>query len=91
MPPSTAAATNTSALFGIFRCGWGLSTNAGLQWRHRAHRVLRLILDPRHGAALARRSVRVRVPMGRGACAFGSAPPATPPGTGTGVVTFLMG
>jgi hypothetical protein len=27
---------------------------AGLQRRHRAHRVLRLILDPRHGAALAR-------------------------------------
>jgi hypothetical protein len=86
---STAAATNTSALFGIYRWGWGLST-AGLQRRHRAHRVLRLFLDPRHGAPLARRSVRVPAPRERGACAL--RPPATlnAPSTGTGVVTFLM-
>ena len=31
--------------------------------------MLRLILDPRHGAAVARRSVRLPAPMERGACA----------------------
>src|SRR5687767_14380234 len=58
----------------------GLLDVAGLQRRHRAHRVLRLILDPRHGAALARRSVRLPAPMGRGACALGEcANPPRPP------------
>ena len=51
--------------------GLGLLHLAGLQRRHRARRVLRLILHPRHGAALARRSVRLPAPMGRGACAHG--------------------
>jgi hypothetical protein len=71
--------------------GLGLLDLAGLQRRHRAHRVFRLILDPRHGAAVARRSVRLPAPMGRAACAHGERTPATPPSTGTGVVTFLMG
>ena len=44
---------------------------AGLQRRHRADRVLRLLLDPRHGAALARRSVRLPASMERAACAHG--------------------
>jgi hypothetical protein len=68
---SAATATNTSALFGIYRWGWGFSTSQGLQRRHRARRVLRLLLDPRHCAALARRSVRLPPPMERGTCAHG--------------------
>src|ERR671918_2566159 len=51
--------------------GLGLLDLAGLQPRHRPDRVLRLILDPRHGAALARRSVRLPAPMERGARAHG--------------------
>jgi Molybdopterin-binding domain of aldehyde dehydrogenase len=47
----------------------GLLDLAGLQWRHRPDRVLRLLLDPRHGAAVARRFVRLPAPMERGACA----------------------
>ena len=50
--------------------GLGLLNVAGLQRRHRADRMLRLILDPRHGAPLARRSVRLPAPMERGACAL---------------------
>jgi hypothetical protein len=71
--------------------GLGLLDGAGLQRRHRAHRVLRLILDARHGAALARRSVRLHAPMERAACAHGQRAPRHAPSTGTGVVTFLMG
>jgi hypothetical protein len=48
-----------------------IETLAGLQWRHRVDRVLRVILDPRHGAAVARRSVRLPAPMEPGACARG--------------------
>jgi hypothetical protein len=51
--------------------GLELPDGARLQRRHRAHRVLRLVLDPRHGAALARRSVRLPAPMARAACAHG--------------------
>ena len=51
--------------------GLGLLDVAGLQRRHRADRVLRLLLDPRHGAAVARRSVRLPAPMERAACAHG--------------------
>ena len=66
---STAAATNTSALFGI-SAGAGAFRQPGLQWRHRPDRVFRRVLDPRHGAALARRSVRLPAPLERGACAL---------------------
>jgi hypothetical protein len=52
--------------------GLGLFDVAGLQRRHRAHRVLRRILDPGHGAAPARRSVRLPAPMERGAALMGS-------------------
>ena len=68
---STAAATNTSALFGNLPLGLGLLDLAGLQRRYRADRVLRLVLDPRHGPPLARRSVRLPAPMERVACAYG--------------------
>jgi hypothetical protein len=71
--------------------GLGLLDVAGLQRRHRAHRLLRLVLDPCDGAAVARRSVRLSAPMERAAALFGSAPPATPPSTGSGVVVCLMG
>jgi Concanavalin A-like lectin/glucanases superfamily len=67
----TATTTNTSALFGIYRWGWGFSTSQDFKRRHRAHRVFRIILDPRDGAALARRSVRLPAPMERGAGAHG--------------------
>ena len=88
---STAAATNTSALFGIYRWGWGFSTSQDFNGDIALHRVLRLVLDPRHGAALARRSVRLPAPMERGACAHGERATRHAPSTGTGVVTFLMG
>jgi hypothetical protein len=50
-----------------------------------------MLATARHGAALARRSVRLPAPMGRGACAHRECATATPPSTGTRVVTFLMG
>jgi hypothetical protein len=85
--PSTSAlshgqsnvATSTSALFGIYRWGWGFSTSQDFNGDMGAHRVLRLILDPRHGAALARRSVRLPAPMERGACAHGQCAPRHAP------------
>ena len=71
--------------------GLGLLDVAGLQRRHRAHRVLRLILDP----AMVRRwhadPFGFLRPWNEVPALIGSAPPATPPSTGTGVVTFLMG
>jgi hypothetical protein len=48
-------------------------------------------LAPRHGAALACRSVRLPAPMERAACAPWQCAPRHAPSTGTGVVTFLMG
>ena len=90
---STAAATGTSALFGIYRWGWGFSTSKDFNgdialiacfassWTpamvRRSHADLFGFLRPWNS---------IRVPA-----LFGSAPPATPPSTGTGVVTFLMG
>jgi hypothetical protein len=59
--------------------GLGLLDQPGLQRRLRPHRVLRRVVDPRHGTALARRSVRLPAPMERSACAHGQPPPATPP------------
>jgi hypothetical protein len=71
--------------------GLGLLDVAGLQRRHRADRVLRLILDPPWCGG--------GMPIRSASCAHGtrclhscgSAPPATPASTGTRVVTFLMG
>jgi hypothetical protein len=49
--------------------GLGLPDVAGLQRRHRAHRVLRLVLDRRDGAEVA--PVRLPAPLGRDARAHG--------------------
>jgi hypothetical protein len=69
----------------------GLLDVAGLQQRHRAHRVLRRILDP----AMIRRwnadPFGFLRPWNEVPALMGSAPPGTSPSTGTGVVTFLMG
>ncbi|MGH6919715.1 MAG: LamG-like jellyroll fold domain-containing protein [Geminicoccaceae bacterium] len=65
---STAAATSTSPVRHL-PLGLGLLDVAGLQRRHRTDRVLRRSLDPRLGAAVARRSVRRPAPLERGACA----------------------
>jgi hypothetical protein len=71
--------------------GLGLLDLAGLQRRHRPDRVLRLVLDPRDGAALHADAFGFLRPCNELPALMGSAPPATPPSTGTGVVTFLMG
>ena len=88
---STAAATSTSALFGIYRWGWGFSTSQDFNgdialiacfascWT--GHMVRRWHADP----------FGFLRPWNELPALFGSAPPATPPSTGTGVVTFLMG
>ena len=88
---STAAATSTSALFGIYRWGWGFSTYQdfngdialilcfGASWT--GHMVRRWHADP----------FGFLRPWNEVPALMGSAPPATPPSTGTGVVTFLMG
>jgi hypothetical protein len=69
----------------------GLFDQPGLQRRHCADRVLRLLLDPHYGAAVARRSVRFPPPMERGARAHEQCATRHAPSIGTGVVTFLMG
>jgi hypothetical protein len=68
----------------------GLLDLARLQWRHRAHRVLRRVLDPGHDPPLERRSVRLFAPMGRGACAHRECV-TRHAATGTGVVVCIMG
>jgi hypothetical protein len=60
--PPTAANTATSIAWSIFRFGWRFDV-AGLQWRHRADRVLRRALDACHDPPLERRSVRLLAPM----------------------------
>jgi hypothetical protein len=91
VPPVQRRRPITSALFGIYRWGWGFSTSQDFNGDNRAHRVLRRVLDSRHGAALARRSVRLPAASNELPALMGSAPPPAPPATGTGVVTFLMG
>ena len=76
---STSGGDQQQRLVRHLSLGLGLLDVAGLQRRHRADRVLRLILDPRHGAALARRSVRLPAPIERGACAYWQCATHTPP------------
>jgi len=88
---STAANTNISDAFGIYRSSWGFSTNqdfngdialilcCGACWT--GHMVRRWHADP----------FGFLRPWNEVPALIGSAPPATPPSTGTGVITFLMG
>ena len=88
---SSAANTATSDAFGIYRWGWGFSTNqdfngdialilcCGACWT--GHMVRRWHADP----------FGFLRPWNEVPALMGSAPPATPPSTATGVVTFLMG
>jgi hypothetical protein len=49
----------------------GVFDQPGLQWRHRADRGLRRVLDSGHDPPVERRSVRLPAPMERGARAHG--------------------
>ena len=60
--------------------GLGLLDLAGLQRRHRAHRVLRLLVDPRHGAPVARRSPSASCAHGTSSLrSWGARHPPRPP------------
>jgi hypothetical protein len=88
---STAAATNTSALFGIYRWGWGFSSSQDFN----GDIALIACFASSWIPAMVRRwhanPFGFLRPGNELPALFGSAPPATPPSTGTGVVTFLMG
>jgi hypothetical protein len=88
---STAAAINTSALFGIYRWGWGFSTSQDFN----GDVALIACFASSWPPAMVRRwhadPFGFLRPWNEVTALMGSAPPATPPSTGTGVVTFLMG
>jgi hypothetical protein len=88
---STAAQTNTSNLFGIYRWGWGFSTNQDFN----GDIALIACFASSWTPAMVRRwhadPFGFLRPWNEVPALFGSEPPATPPSTGTGVVTFLMG
>jgi hypothetical protein len=85
---STAAATNTSALY---RWGWGFSTSQDFN----GDIALIACFASSWTAAMVRRwhadPFGFLRPWNEVPALMGSAPPATPPSTGTGVVTFVMG
>jgi hypothetical protein len=88
---STAAATNSSALFGIYRWGWGFSTSQDFN----GDIALIACFGSSWTPAMVRRwhadPFGFLRPWNEVPALKGSAPPATPPSTGTGVVTFLTG
>jgi hypothetical protein len=88
---STAAATSTSALFGMYRWGWGFSTSQDFN----GDIALIACFASSWTAAMVRRwhadPFGFLRPWGEVPALIGSAPPATPPSTGSGVVIVLMG
>jgi hypothetical protein len=88
---STAAATSTSALFGIYRWGWGFSTSQDFN----GDLALIACFASSWTPAMVRRwhadPFGFLRPWNEMPALMGSAPPAMPPATGTGVITFLMG
>jgi hypothetical protein len=88
---STATATNTSALFGIYRWGWGFSTSQDFN----GDIALIACFASSWTPAMVRRwhadPFGFLRPWNELPALFGSAPPATPPSTGTGVIVCLMG
>jgi hypothetical protein len=88
---SIAAATSTSALFGIYRWRWGFSTNQDFN----GDIALIACFASSWTLAMIRRwhadPFGFLRPWNEVPALMGSAPPATPPSTATGVITFLMG
>jgi hypothetical protein len=86
-----AAATSTSALFGIYRWGWGFSTSQDFN----GDLALIACFASSWTPAMVRRwhadPFGFLRPWNELPALMGSAPPAMPPATGTGVITFLMG
>jgi hypothetical protein len=88
---STAANTATSTAWSIFRFGWGFSTNQDFD----GDIALIACFASSWTAAMVRRwhadPFGFLRPWNEVPALMGSVPPTTPPSTGTGVVTFLMG
>jgi hypothetical protein len=87
----TAAATNTCALFGIYRWGWGFSTNQDFNGdialiAYFAASWIPAMIRPWNADPFGFLRLWNEVPA-----LMSSAPPATPPSTTTGVVVCLMG